>query len=391
MAPKTAEAGQVREAGCAHGAAGVLPGARGAGAKRACSRPTVRGRSRDRVAVHLRLRDRHRPGAVRGSRQRRDATPGHPQNGARLDHRVRGRPHRHRHPDRPRDLPGGLGRAEGAEACGASASPCKSRGRVVNGERVCTICGEVLAEFGVFVRTRSGFRHGACPPEPPGPAPLAMAKPKPRPAPAPPPPAPGPIAPAENSDGSAPVPPPPSPPPIVSCQPPSDNEDLSLYVAALAGPDEPVRAVARAPGAGRGTPPVKPPAAAPAAPLPATASIGGPDELCIRCSRPLSESWSIRRTAFGSHHRMCPRLPAPAPAAPPPPARRRAPPAPAAEVRIEVIDDEADDTRERCVRCGRGLGRVGYWIGSASGRRHSVCPTRGPRYDDNGERKAGGR
>jgi len=50
------------------------------------------------------------------------------------------------------------------------------------------------------------------------------------------------------------------------------------------------------------------------------------------------------------------------------------PPEPAEAAPADPLEDETDDTSERCIRCGRGLGANGYWVGTAAGRRHSVCP-----------------
>jgi hypothetical protein len=217
--------------------------------------------------------------------------------------------------------------------------------------RLCTTCGQALGRYGHFVRTPDGFRHAGCPPDPATVAQVVRA------------PALDDVTPRERrsaamrklwdgrreeraaaraaedavrSSRSAPT----------SMSPP--EEDLSLYTAAIAPP--------------RASPPIV------VEPVPAP--VGSADKLCIRCGRLLGEFGFFRLSPYGRYHLVCPRKPL----VEPPPRSRGAPPKAPAECQAAVAEDEADDTRERCVRCGRGLGSVAYWIGTAVGKRHSVCP-----------------
>jgi hypothetical protein len=168
-------------------------------------------------------------------------------------------------------------------------------------ERLCTSCGKELAAYGHFVRTASGYRHGACPPapsEPPAGAPVAA----------------------------------PRKPPTPKPKPPLERFFTCKCMDAKHGS--------------------------------ATGCSGTGAEftsgLCAFCVAECPSLQVQTVPALKSNGVVAP--PAVEPAAEPAP---------------EPPEDENGDTGERCIRCGRGLGARGFWVGTAAGRRHSVCPPRG--------------
>lgn len=179
---------------------------------------------------------------------------------------------------------------------------------------LCTTCDQSLPEFGVFVRTALGFRHAACPPDPAT------------------------VGQRERA-------------PSLDDKTPRERRSAAMRklwdrrreerAAAIAAEDTARSSRSAAPAFG----------SAPDEDLSLyEAAIAPPD--------PPTTLW--------------PRSPVKPAAKSEPPA----PPAPEPVAAAMVAEDETDDTGEKCVRCGRGLGAVGYWIGAVGGRRHSVCPRR---------------
>jgi hypothetical protein len=281
----------------------------------------------------------------------------------------------------------------------------------VTEERRCTTCSETLDRYGHFVRTSSGFRHAACPPDP---ATVAAAE----------------RAPALDDESrrdrrsaamkeiwarkrekrSAAR----AAEDAARSSTPAPDEDLNLYDAAIApsrhyscpppvteteinasdqeteaptvGPRElctrcdlPLADSGQFRRASYGQlhltcPPKRNRPAAQCAPRLTTPEVAPPARkgFCTRCGQPLGEFGAKRHTLHGLRHAICPRKPprAAPPLPPLPPVTQG--PAPAATM---PEPEPEDDTGTRCARCRRPLGAFGVWVGSAAGRVHAACPS----------------